>query len=382
MTPALGIDENRLVETFFELTSVNGPSGAEREVADLLKAFFLSRGLTPEEDDVHLRTGGNCGNLLCRVPGKEGAPLLLCAHLDTIAPTAGVETIEEDGVFRARGGGIIGVDDRAGIAVILEVVRCLLDSGGSPVPLELLFPVSEETGLMGAAGLAPGWLRARAGFTLDLSGPIGSLVAQAPYGQDLEFTVRGRAAHAGICPEAGVSAIAIAAAAISRLRQGRLDEISTANIGVIRGGEATNIVTPLVYVRGEARSLEEKRLLAQVEHMEETFRAAAAEMGGAVEIASRRAYTGYKLPGDSYPVRLVRAAAEKLGFPFQVQVSCGASDANPLNALGIATANLSVAMGDPHAPTEYIRRVDLIDAARLVLETVRRAVDPCFPRRS
>jgi len=348
-------------------------------VARHLTEVFSQLGLAVEYDDSAPATGGECGNLICRLPGSGGPPMLLAAHLDTIGPTAGIEVVEEKGVFRARGGGILGADDRAGVAIMVEVARVLRESGGSPLELELLFPVSEEVGLRGSHFLTPGFVLAKYGFSLDLSGPIGSLVNRAPFGQKLEIAIRGKAAHAGLEPEAGINAIALAAAAISGIRQGRLDELSTANIGMINGGEATNIVPDLVHVSGEARSLDEDRLEKHVESIREIFLRFVRKGGGDVEFESRRAYPGFFLGEDSLPVRVFRTAAARCGLPFLLQTSCGASDANFLNGYGIETVNLSVGMTEPHTSTEHIHRSDILAAARLVLELILVAAERLPP---
>ncbi len=370
-----GIDEKRLVETFLELLKINGPTLGERPVADYLKGIFSGLGCEIEEDEAEAAIGGDCGNLLVKMPGKDPkAPgLIFSAHLDTILPTDKLKVVEQDGVFSSDGTTILGADDRAGVAEIVELARALSEEGGSPVPLEFLFTVAEETGLTGAKALKAGWLEGKVGFVLDTSGPVGTAVNRGPYGEKVRVTVRGKAAHAGMAPEAGISAIEIASRAIAGMELGRIDEDTTANIGKISGGEAQNIVPDRTEVIGEARSLVEEKMVRQVKRMEESFEEAAREFGGKVEFKTERDYTGYDFPEDSPLVESARKAAEAVGAPFLLATSCGASDANFLNGLGIPTLNLSAGYLKPHSKEESISREELIKGVKLIYEIVRRA---------
>ena len=367
-----GLDEDRLVETFRELVKVNGPSLAERPVADYLRRAFSGIGLEVEEDRAAAATGGDCGNLLVRLPGRDtGRPgLIFSSHLDTILPTDNLEVAEKDGVFSSAGETILGADNRAGVAVLLEIARALSESGGSPAPLELLFTVAEEKGLLGAKALKKGWLRGSLVYVLDSDGPVGKIVNGAPYGVKIAVTVRGKAAHAGIDPESGVNAMVIAARAISAMKLGRIDPETTANLGTITGGRAVNIVPELVEAAGEVRSLREENLLRQVDHIEGCFREAAAAAGGEITFSSRPDYPGYHYPADSPPILLFRRALERLGLGMELESSCGASDANIVKGLGIDALVISVGYLKPHTFEESLPRRELVNAARLVRELI------------
>ncbi len=368
----LGIDEERLVETFRELAKINGPSRAERPVADYLRRACSRIGLEVEEDGAAAEIGGDCGNLLVRIPGRDpGRPgLIFSSHLDTILPTEKLEVVEKDGVFYSGGETILGADNRAGVAVLLEIARILAGSGGSPVPLELLFTVAEEKGLLGAKALKPGWLRGRLAYVLDSDGPVGKIVNGAPHGVKIAVTVRGKAAHAGIDPESGVNAVVIAARAIAAMKLGRVDGVTTANIGTITGGQAANIVPELVDVIGEVRSLREKNLRRQVDHMEGCFREAAAAAGGEIVFFSRPDYPGYYYPAESPPILLFRRALERLGIGIERESSCGASDANIIKGLGIDALVIAVGYLKPHTSEESLPRRELVNAARLIRELI------------
>jgi len=369
------VNEDRLIETFLELLPINGPSFKEKPVADYLKRWCGKLGLEIEEDDAARTIGGSCGNLLIRMAGESSSSpgIIFGVHLDTIQPTGDLKVVEKGGIFFSSGSTILGADDRAGIAVLLELAQGLIENGGSPVPLEFLFTVAEETGLLGAKAIKAGWLRAKMAFILDGGGEVGRVTNRAPYGRKLRATVTGRAAHAGVEPEAGISAIMIASRAISRMKLGRIDENTTANIGKIEGGEAQNIIPERAEVSGEARSLNENSLKLQVEHMGKAFRAAAEELGGEVEFVSERDYPGYSIPRRSPAVELVEKAAAALGIKFELEASCGASDANFINGLGIAALNLSVGYKKPHTREENISRQDLINTVRLARGIVRLA---------
>jgi len=365
-----GIDEKRLCRTFLDLVAIDGVSFAERPVAEFVKKYFSDLGLTVEEDGAAESIGGDCGNLLVRMPGKNSAarPLIIASHLDTVLPTEKLKVVEKDDIYCSDGTTILGADDRAGVAVMLECARVLVEEGGSPCPLELLFTVAEEKGLFGAKALSKGWLNGEVLYVLDSDGPVGGIVNGAPFGVKIAVTVKGKSAHAGIDPESGVSAVVIASRAIAAMKLGRIDELTTANIGTISGGLAQNIVPELVDVVGEVRSIEEDRLARQVAHMEECFKSAAAEAGGEVVFYSHSDYSGYYFSEDSPAVDLVRRALERLGIKAVMESSCGASDANITTGLGIPSLVLSVGYLKPHTNEESLPRKELIKAGELVYE--------------
>jgi len=368
-----GIDEKRLVRTFLELVEIDGVTFEERPVGDFVKRYFAGLNLPMEEDDAAESIGGDCGNLLVRMPGKNAAarPLIIASHLDTILPTGNLTVVEKEGVFYSDGTTILGADDRAGVAVMLECARSLVEEGGSPVPLEFLFTVAEEKGLFGAKALQKGWLKGEYLYVLDSDGPVGRIVNGAPYGVKLAVTVKGKSAHAGIDPESGVSAVVIASRAIAAMKLGRIDELTTANIGTISGGQAQNIIPDLVDVVGEVRSIEEDRLKKQVAHMEESFKSAADAAGGELVFYSHSDYSGYYFPEDSPPIKLVSRALKHMGIEAVMETSCGASDANITTGLGIPSLVLSVGYLKPHTNEESLSRKELIKSGQLIYEMVR-----------
>jgi len=353
------IDSERLLASFRRLLSISSPSGQEQEVAAYLVEQLRALGIACEVD--------SAGNVLGRTDGR-GEPLLLCAHMDTVEPTDALHVVERDGLICSDGSTILGADDKAGIAVALEAVQ----SARAHPPLDIVFTVREEVGLLGAAALDLNWLRARRGICLDAGGPIGTLVTSAPSHDRLEAKVIGRAAHAGASPENGINAIAVAAEAITRMRLGRIDPETTANIGIIRGGVATNIVPDLVELVGEARSHNEDTLRAQIQAMRQALESAASEAGARVEINISRNYTRFSIPDDNPLVASMLAVARERGYQAQAIAGGGGSDANVFNAAGMQTFNMSVGMNAAHCKDENIAVKDLVQASEFLTATLER----------
>src|SRR6266487_629689 len=245
LEPKIALVENGLpevAELFVELARVPSPPGQERAVADRVVEYLRSLALPVNEDDAGARIESTIGNLLCRIePTAEGAPLFFCAHLDTVPPEGSIEPMVDDGVVRNGGGTILGADNKAAVAVMLEATRRIVAENRPHGGIELLFTPKEEVGLRGAEAFDQERLHARVGYVYDHAGPIGEVILGAPYQVKLDASFRGRAAHSGMYPEEGRSAIAAAARAIADLRLGRLDEETTANVGEIHGGTAVNL---------------------------------------------------------------------------------------------------------------------------------------------
>ncbi len=355
------IDGERLLRTFLALARISSPSGHEEAVAGAVAARLAALGI-PCEGDAH-------GNLLARVPG-EGQPLLVTAHMDTVVPCENVQPVVRDGVVYSDGSTILGADDKAGVAMMLEVVEVLQQGGLAHRPLELLFTVREEIGLEGARLFDKSRLRARQGIGLDAGGDAGVIVVSAPSQDSLFVTVRGRTAHAGSEPENGVNAIVAAARGIARMPLGRIDFETTANIGVIAGGAATNIVPDCVTLRGEARSRDAAKLAAQTQAMVTALHEAAAEMGATAEVEVQRRYDAYRLDESAATVQLVMTAMRRLGIAPRLVPSGGGTDGNILNHAGIETVQISVGMEDVHTTGEYVAVEAMVRGAELLLACV------------
>src|SRR5215210_3425059 len=306
---------SEVVDLFTELAALRSPPGEERPVADAVTRYLCDLGLTVDEDDAGATVGSDMGNLYCRVEpsGNGGTPIFLCAHLDTVPPEGPLEPVVEDGVVRNAGGTILGADNKSAVAAMLEGTRRVLAENRPHAGIELLFTPKEEVGLLGAAAFDHQRLRARVGYVYDQAAPIGDVILGAPFSQALEVRFHGRAAHSGMYPEEGRSAIAAAARAISDLRLGRVDDETTANVGVIEGGTAANIVPESCMFVAEARSHDERKLAELVQEMLDAFTFAAGVAECEVEADVRRSYRAYRFKRDDLPVRLARDALERTG---------------------------------------------------------------------
>jgi tripeptide aminopeptidase len=350
-----------VLELFTELAAIPSPPGEERAVADVVASYLRDCALDVDEDDAGAKIGASAGNLYARLePTEPGRPIFLCAHLDTVPPTGRIEpVVDNEGVVRNAAATILGADDKAAVAVMLEAARRVLAERRAHAGIELVFTPKEEVGLRGAAAFDQSRLVARHGFVYDQAAPIGEIVLGAPHSQALNVTFHGRAAHAGMYPEEGRNAIAAAARAIADLRLGQVDEQSTANVGVIHGGVASNIIAETCTFVAEARSHDERHLADLVQEMLDSI-SFAAEMGDCrVDVESRKSYRGYRFKRDDEVVRLAADALAQTGCEVRYGLSGGAADANIFNERGLQCVNLANGMIDIHTPDERIAVADL-----------------------
>jgi tripeptide aminopeptidase len=364
-----------VLDLFCELAAVPSPPGEERAVADIVERYLRDCGLTVDEDGAGAAVGSQIGNLYTRLePTAAGEPLLLCAHLDTVPPTSAIEPVISDGVVRNGAGTILGADDKAAVAAMLEAIRHLLSENRPHAGVELLFTPKEEVGLLGAAAFDHARLRARIGYVYDQAAPIGTVILGAPFSQSMEVRFHGRASHAGMYPDDGRSAIAAAARAIAEMRLGRVDEISTANVGVIEGGTAGNIVPEWCTFLAEARSHDEAHLAELIQEMQDaiTFAAGVAECD--VETRLRKSYRGYRFAKSDRAVALAAAALERCGHEVTYDLSGGAADANAFNEAGLSVVNLANGMAEIHTPDEHIAVADLEAMVEVTLALVEEAL--------
>jgi tripeptide aminopeptidase len=341
-----------VVELFLELAALPTPPGEERAAADAILRYLRALGLEADEDAA--------GNVYARLePTAEGAALFFCAHTDTVPPDGELRPVVEDGMIRNAGGTILGADNKAAVVAMLEGARRVLAENLPHAGIELLFTTREEIGLLGAAEFDHDRLHAHVGYVYDQAGPIGEIVLGAPWSRSLEVTFHGRASHSGMFPEEGRSAIQAAAKAIADLRLGRVDEETTANVGVISGGTAGNIVPEWCTFLAEARCHDEGKLADVVQEMLDAFSFAASECDVEVETRTRKSYNGYRLKRDEPAVRLAAAALERRGYAVTYGLSGGGADANVFNERGRRCVNLANAMTDIHTPDERIAVADL-----------------------
>jgi tripeptide aminopeptidase len=357
-------EREQLLGDFVRLCEIESPSRRERKVADAMRAELESLGLEVEEDDSGADTGSEAGNLLTRIPGPPDSPtVLLCAHLDTVPLSAPVEVVQENGVLSNRHEAILGADNKAAVATVLGAARRLA-GGGSPVGVELLFTTCEEVALAGAKAVDRGRLHSDFGYVFDHASPVGELVLGSPTYYRLELDVRGQAAHAGIRPEAGRNAIAAAARAVAAMDLGRLDDVTTANVGEITGGSAANVVAERCQVVLEARSLDDSRAGEVVSAMVDAATEAASDAECDVETTVERLFRGYRLQRSAPVVETAARALESCGIePLYINTG-GGSDANALIAAGLPMVNLANGTERNHQPDESVT----VDALETMLD--------------
>jgi tripeptide aminopeptidase len=343
-----------VVEEFLALASLNSPSRREAPVAAYLVNRLREMGLTPEVDASAPRSGSDTGNIIVRMPGNAaGATVLLCAHMDTVGPTEGMVPILRDGVITSNGETVLGADDKAGIAIILAALSELCSDDAPHGPIEVVFTVQEEVGLFGATYLAAE-LQADFGYILDGDGPVGNIANQAPSKVDLDFVLEGRAAHAGICPEAGINAIVTAAKAIARLRNGRIDAHTTSNVGVISGGKARNIVPDRAEVAVEVRSTDPAKLEREVQSVLDAFTEEAAASGARLVVRREDPFATFTVDETQPVVANAFRAARSIGIEPRLWTSGGGMDANVFNSRGLACVGLGIGGENAHSPQERI----------------------------
>jgi tripeptide aminopeptidase len=345
----------RLNELFAQLCRIESPFGHERACAERVRAELRAMGLEAQEDGAGPQAGSECGNLLARVPPPDGGrTVLLCAHLDTVVPQAPVEPVLVDGAWENAHPGILGADNKAAVAVMLEAARHALEHG-PPVGVELLFTVCEENALRGAKAFDPSVLGAEFGYVFDHASPIGDVVLASPTYYRIEADFHGAAAHAGIRPEEGRSAIAAAAAAVAAMRLGRLDDQTTANVGRIEGGSASvNVVPDRCRVEAEARSLDDARAEAAVAEVVDRLHDGANAHECDVDVSVERLFQGYRARPGAVEVAVAESALRACRYEPRRIVTGGGSDANALRAAGFPCLNLADGTERNHEPGERI----------------------------
>ncbi|WP_079530212.1 M20/M25/M40 family metallo-hydrolase [Halobacillus hunanensis] len=369
------VNKDRLIEEFLELVQVDSETKNEATIAGVLTKKFEDLGLEVFEDDAKDKTGHGAGNLICNLKGtKEGADTIyFTSHMDTVVPGNQVKPIIEGDYIVTDGTTILGADDKAGLAAILEAIRLIKEQHVEHGDLQFIITVGEESGLVGAKALDPSHLKAKYGYAIDSNGEVGNIIVAAPTQAKINATVKGRTAHAGLAPEKGVSAITLASKAIAKMPLGRIDEETTANIGRFEGGKQTNIVCDHVEILAEARSLVPDKMNAQVEKMKQAFIQTAEEMGGEVELQVDIMYPGFKQQEGDHVVEVARTAAKQIGRESKLLTSGGGSDANIIAGHNIPTVNLAVGYEEIHTTNERMPVGELVKIAEFVTAIIDEA---------
>lgn len=360
------IDGKRLQNTFIDLVKRPSPSWEERPIIEYLVPIFNQLGISWS-----LHPCGQSNNLLARIDGDpDRKTLLFSCHMDTVVPCENIRPVIRGGKISSDGKTVLGGDDKAAIAAFIEAIRVLHETGMPHGPLEFLFSCAEEIGLCGIKCFDLSILRADYAFVFDSGGDIGGIVLEAPSQLTMELFVKGRAAHAGMEPEKGVSAIRTLSEIITRIPHGRIDKYTTSNAGIISGGKATNIVAENAYCKLEVRSIKPERMRSTEARIRRTAMETVARLGAKVSITRNLEYSGFSLKETSPIVKMAAEAVRSIGKTPRFESSGGGSDTNIINRAGIKAVNLSIGMRAVHTTGEYIYMRDIVAGARLVLALI------------
>lgn len=366
------INRERITNEFLKYVQIDSPTKEEGNFAKFISEELEKLGLEVYIDGAGEKVGSDTGNVIAKLKGNKNVqPILFSCHMDTVSPGKGIKPIIKDDVIYSDGTTILGGDDKAGIAAILEAIKVIKENNIDHGPIEIVFSIFEEGGLFGAKNLEYDKISSKIGFVLDSGGEIGEIVIKGPAQDKITVKVIGRPAHAGVAPEEGISAIQVAAAAITSMNLLRIDEETTANIGVISGGEVTNIVCPEVVISAEARSLSSEKLDKQTAHMVECFEKAAENFGAKAEIKVERMYGPFVVAENDEVVKLVEKACANMSIKTSLKATGGGSDTNVLNGNGIKAVNLAIGERKPHTLEEHLKIEDLVKAANMVLEIIK-----------
>lgn len=375
------INTKRLVSQFNTMVEFDSETYHERDLADYLTGELKELGFEIWEDDAGMQlkeriTGygsqAPTGNLYGLLKGNIEAPsVLLSAHMDTVRPGIGKRAVQdENGVITSEGDTILGADDLSGIAAILEAVRVIKEENIPHPDIEVLFPVAEENYGKGSQLIDYSKIQSKLAYVFDLSGEIGLAATAAPTLISFEIRIQGKNAHAGFCPQLGINAIEIGAHAISQLKQGWVDEVTTVNIGKISGGKQTNIVPDECIVLGEIRSLKDEQAIKELNKLREIFEQTAASYEGSIEFPHEKQIEAYEIGEEEEVVRRFRKASEALGFNTVTQYTLGGSDNNHFVRNGIRGIVVACGMNEVHTTKEYTTIDQLEKSASLALSLI------------
>ncbi len=370
------VNPNRLKEKFEEFVRIDSVSRHENKFALYLAKMLEDMGGKVIFDNAGKACNSDSNNLFAKFNGNiDQEPLLLCGHMDTVEPGNNINPVFKDGIFTSDGSTILGSDDKSALAIIFEVLSVLAEDNLSHPPIEILFTICEEVGLLGAKNFDLSSMDSKFGYILD-TGDINTIVTKAPASNSLKIRVFGKAAHAGSEPENGISAIAIASKAISMLQLGRIDHETTCNLGIIKGGVATNIIPEFLEIDGEVRSHDEDKLEKVTNTIRDAFKKARKEFCNEIklpeiEFIADNDFPRTNIPGDSNVVILAKKAAGNLGRNLQEKIGGGGADANIFFQKGFMPGVLGTGMTDVHTVKEWISLDDMVKTAELVLEIIR-----------
>lgn len=366
------VDSQRLLRGFLELVQIDSETKHERNICDTLKQKLSDLGLDVVEDDSAARTGHEAGNIIATLKGtRSNVPMIFfTSHMDTVSPGKAIQPSIKDGYIVSDGTTILGSDDKAGLAALLEALHVLKENYIDHGDIQLVITVGEESSLTGSRAIEQTYIKADYGFALDSNGPVGDIIVAAPTQAKVKVTITGKSAHAGVNPEDGISAIQVASQAIANTPLGRIDSETTANIGQFFGGGATNVVCDRVEILAEARSLRKEKLEKQLHAMETAFKTAAADNGATADVEVQVMYPSYRFSEEDIVVQHAKRAIKKVGRTSRLITSGGGSDANVFSGLGIPTVNLAIGYENIHTTEERIPVQELVKTAELVVSLI------------
>lgn len=368
------LNEERIIEEFMELVQIDSETKFEAKIAQVLKEKFEQLGVEVLEDNAKASIDHEANNLICNLPGtlSDVDAIYFTAHMDTVTPGNGIKPSIDNDYIISDGTTILGADDKAGIAVILEAIRVLKEEKIKHGPLQFIITVGEESGLAGAKVIDTSLITSKYGYALDSDGDVGNIVIEAPYQAHIVANIIGQSAHAGVAPEKGVSAITVAAKSVANMPLGRIDKSTTANIGYFKGGKETqtNVVCDTVEIVAEARSLNKNALDEQLTKMKRAFEDTADQFEATAKVEITQMYPGFQFTAEDKVVQIAQKAAKILDLPTELQKSGGGSDANIFNGHEIPTVNLAVGYEYIHTTEERIHKKHLFNLTHLVLQII------------
>lgn len=360
------IRRERLINRFIDLAGISSPSWKEEGVINYIVNELAGLNIICRKIKC-----GNSYNLLVNLDGDDYRDVILfSSHMDTVIPCEKVRPVIRNNKIFSDGSSILGADDKAAIAVFLEAIHYIKENKTKHGPVEFLFSCAEETGLNGVKGLDVSLLKAKYAFVFDTEGSVGRVILKAPYHMTINFTVKGKAAHAGIMPEKGISAIRITSAIINMMPHGRIDNESTVNVGTVSGGTATNIVAEECSASLEIRSLSKTKLNTLVKNIINIIKSTCKKNRARVSINKTLEYSGFTINQNDKIIKMINEALIRIKIRPSYEASGGGSDTNILNGAGIKSVNLSIGMRNVHTKKEFVPVSDLVNGTRLVLSLI------------
>ncbi|WP_312908099.1 M20/M25/M40 family metallo-hydrolase [Tissierella praeacuta] len=366
------MNKEGIITKFLDYIRISSPSHREGNFAEILKKDMEKIGFEVMVDDAGTKANSDTGNIIGYLNGnKDIEPIMFCAHMDTVTPCENIEPIIENGIIKSKGNTILSADDKAGIVSILEGIKYIRENNIPHGDIEVVFTICEEVGLYGSKYLDYSRIKSKMAFVLDASGDIGGVNIQGPAQAQIYAKFHGKAAHAGLNPEKGINSIQIASRAIDKMNLLRIDEETTANVGVIKGGTATNIVAEITEVEFECRSLNENKLNKQVENMVNAMEEAAKEFNATVDIEINHSYPTFNLDNNAPILKIIENSMKKLNIPYMPKSTGGGSDTNIFNSKELKAATLGIGMFGAHSIDEYIAIDDIVKISELVVAIIQ-----------